>query len=115
MCDRRSTSPSSDARDLIDHFITRQLVFGAGRSIRAKKHTHDVASVLTRILLDQSPRKFADIVQPGAETAVLARGQVPDVVKHWPWDEPPGFLEDEVVPRRVERGLDAIDYWDMSV
>ena len=102
----------SDARDLIYHFIIKHLVLGVRSSVRTKKHAHDIVSVsFYQALLDQAPREFADAVQPGAESAILARGQVPDIFKQSPWDVLPGLLEDEVVPRRVERGIDAIDYW----
>jgi hypothetical protein len=84
-----------NVRNLIDQFVIRHLVLGAGRFVRVKKHAYDVASVtFNHTLLNQSPREIADIVQPGAESAVLARGQVPDILEQWSWDVPPGRLED---------------------
>jgi hypothetical protein len=80
----RSTFPLEDARDLINHFFIRHLVLGVGSSVRTKKHTHDIVSVsFSQALFDQSPGEFADIVQPGAESTVLACGQVPDIFKKW--------------------------------
>jgi hypothetical protein len=91
-----------NVRNLIDQFVIRHLVLGAGRFVRAKKHAYDVASVsFDHTLLDQSPREIPDSVQPGSESAVLARGQVSDIFEQWSWDVLPGRLEDEVVPRRV--------------
>ena len=112
---RRSICPLSDSRDLVDQFIIRHLVLRIRRSVRAKKHAHDVVSVsFNQALLDQFPGEFTDIVQPRAESAVLACGQVPDIFKQWSWDVPPDLLEDEIVPRRVESGVDAINQRDIS-
>ncbi len=73
-------------------------------------HAHNVISVsFNHALLDKSPRELADTVQPQAESTVLARGQVADIFKQWSWDVLPCLLEDEVIPSRVERGVDAIN------
>jgi hypothetical protein len=91
-----------NARNLIDQFVIWHLVLGAGRFVRAKKHAYDVAPVsFSHTLLDEPPGEITDSVQPGAKSAVLARGQVPDIFEQWSWDVPPGRLENEVVPRRV--------------
>ena len=66
--------------------------------------------MINHVLLDQSPREFAGIVQPRAESAILARGQVANTFEQWSWDVLPSLLENEVVPRRVERGVDAVIY-----
>jgi hypothetical protein len=106
----RYTCPSGDARDMIDKFIISHLVLGVGRCVSAQKHAHDVISVpINHGLLDQSSREFANTVQPRAKSAILARGQVADIFEQWSWDVLPGLLEHEVVPSRVERGVDAIN------
>jgi len=55
---QHTTWPSSDARDLVNHFIIGHLVLGVGRSVRTQKNAHDVVSVsFIGALLDQSLEK----------------------------------------------------------